>query len=44
MRPGVKGTVTGVTGVLRGLLDSGATGQHNQVGQRNLLCRQFGLC
>ena len=37
MRPGVKGTVHGVSGVLRRLLDARAAGQHDQVGERDLL-------
>ena len=37
MRPGVKGNRHLVTGILRRLLDARATGEHDQVGERNLL-------
>ena len=37
MRPGVKGTLTFVTGILRSLLDTCTTGQDDQVSQRDLL-------
>ena len=44
MRPGVKGTVALVTGLLRGLLDARATGQDDQVGQRYLLAAGLRRC
>ncbi len=37
MRPGVNGTVTLMAGILRRLLDTCATGQDDQVGERDLL-------
>ena len=37
MRPGVNGTVTVWPGILRRLLDARAAGQHDQIGERDLL-------
>ena len=42
MRPGVKGTVTSCPAFFRRLLDARATGQHDQVGQRDLLAAGCG--
>ena len=42
MRPGVKGTVTVVTSILRSLLNARATGQDDQVSQRDLLAAGLG--
>ena len=37
MRPGVNGTVTVLTRSLRRLLHAHATGQHDEIGERDLL-------